>query len=305
MEMNPERHDFEEKVILRRYAEENDLLSEHTIPAREESVENGQQDVDDALLILFNHTNTPPFVARSFIQFFVTDNPSPAYIERVANVFIDDGEGVRGNMGAMLKAILLDPEARDIAIADARPEFGRLRDPLIRVMHLARILGFDRHKFVHWWELAEVHNDYLGQEPFKSPTVFNFFNPQHKPAGPLLDRNLVGAPFQIMDTITAVTFPNKVWEIIERGFFHAPRSNSAGYELLPSYNEFQTTAQDNETFVDQLNLLLCAGRMQVETRRFILEALSDPRFEGGRDIQAKIKLGLYLATISPEAAITR
>ncbi len=295
MVMEPERHDFGEKQILKR----------HTIPARAETQANGELDIDDALLVLFNHENTPPFVSRSFIQFLVTDNPSPAYIERVANSFIDDGNGVRGNMEALFKAILFDPEARNIAVADSREDFGRLRDPLVRIMHLARILRMARHDTVYWWSVGGQFIDRTGQEMFASPTVFNFYNPDHRPSGPLFEKQLVGAPFEILDSITAVTMPNRLWEIISDGFQQPPRINQDGYSLSPSYEEFLPYADNNEALVDLIDLLLCAGRMKLATRQLILEALSSPRFTNQQRLEEKVQLALYLTAISPEGAITR
>jgi len=293
--MVPTRHDFEEKLILKR----------HTIPAREETIENGFQDVEDALRVLFEHENTPPFIAKSFIQFFVTDNPSPDFVERVANTFIDDGTGERGNMEALFKAILLDPEARDLAIADSRKEFGRLRDPLVRLMHLGRLLHMEKHETIYWWSPNNRHADRTGQEIFASPTVFNFYNPSHKPNGPLSEADLVGAPFEILDSITAVTFPNFMWDVITRGFQQPERVNQDGYDLQPSYEEFLPYAGDNEALTDQLDLLFCGGRMKLSSRRVILEALAHSRFENGLRPVEKIQLALYLTAISPESAIMR
>ena len=295
MNMDAARHDFGEKVILKN----------HVIPAREETNENAEQDVDDALLVLFNHDNTPPFVSRAFIQFFVTDNPSPEYITRVSNTFINDGTGTRGNMEAVFKAILLDPEARNVAISDTRTEFGRLRDPLIRIMHLARLLEMDRHEIIYWWTPSDDFLDFTGQEPFASPSVFNFYNPLHQPAGPLNDNQLIGAPFQIMDSITAVTLPNFVWEIITTGFYEPARIHQEGFNLPPSYDAFMQHNSDDAALLDQLNLLICAGRMNLSSRKIILEALAHPRFDNGQNAKEKIQLALYLTFIAPESAVTR
>jgi len=294
LQMYPERHDYGEKVILKR----------HTIPAREETPENGMQDIDDALLVLFNHDNTPPFVARSFIKFFVTDNPTPQYIERVANAFIDDGDGVRGNMEAVIKAILLDPEARDIAYADARPEFGRLRDPLVRIMHLTRLLRFDKHEHIYWWGPDQEILGPTGQEIFRAPNVFNFYTPDYQPPGPLTELSLTGGPFQILDTTTAVAFPNMLWKIVTEGFRFS-RAGQEGYHLSPFFDEFLPQANDHEALVDHINLVLCAGRMKVKTRRTILEMMEDSIFANGQRAEEKIMLALYLAAITPDSAISR
>ena len=107
-----------------------------TIPAS--ATENGPGDLKIALDTLFNHPNIGPFIATRLIQQMVTSNPSPAYVSRVAAVFNDNGSGVRGDMAAVIKAILLDDEARNTAAAQANPNYGKLRQPLIRMANWVR-----------------------------------------------------------------------------------------------------------------------------------------------------------------------
>ena len=108
----------------------------HTLPANQTA----QQDLDDAIDVIFNHPNVGPFLATRLIRALVTSNPSPAYIARVAQCFNDNGAGVRGDMQAVIRAILLDPEARN----DTPPAtFGRLRTPMQHTIALARALGLN------------------------------------------------------------------------------------------------------------------------------------------------------------------
>lgn len=293
MIMFPAAHDFEEKEILRR----------HTIPAREATEENANKDLDDALLVLFNHENTPPFVSRALIQFLVTDNPTPQYIERVANVFINDGAGVRGNLEAVWRAILLDPEARDVRIAEGRLASGRLKDPVVRYMHLLRLLGWDRFDPIYWWEAADYYSLRMGQFPLKAPSVFNFYKPDYQPPGPLFDRGLFGGPFEVLDTGTSVSFPNLIWETIDRGT--RQQSGPFAYEHKADYRNFLPYAEEAETLLDYLNLLLCGGRMRADSRQTILESLQNPIFDDGAELVTKVKIALYGTMILPEAAVMK
>jgi len=297
MRMYAARHDFGLKKIINRL----------DIPPREATAANAEQDLDDALLVLFDHENTPPFVSRALIQFLITDNPSPAYVERIANVFIDDGTGTRGNLEAVWKAIILDREARDVIYADATAEFGRLRDPMIRLMHLARLLRLDRYEYLYWWEARDELTIPIGQVPLNASSVFNFYKPDYQPPGPLFENGLVGGPFEILDTTTAVAFPNYMWQLITQGFV-GRRGGNFGYTHRPSYTELLPYVGDNETLLDHINLTLCAGRMRAGTRKLILETIGHPNFADPTDqavLVQKISLALYGAAISPAASITK
>ena len=153
----------------------------HLIPAGQST----RQDMDSALDILFNHENTGPFIARRLIQRLVTSNPSPQYVGRVAAAFSDNGSGVRGDMKAVIKAILLDPEA--LQGASTRPEtFGKVREPLLFITNLWR--AFHAQKGQH--HVGPFQYDaygfrdsgqYLQQKALSSLTVFNFFTPDDRP----------------------------------------------------------------------------------------------------------------------------
>src|SRR5262245_10806837 len=103
MHMWAEKHHFGSKTLHNGFV----------IPARAATVENGIQDIEDALHNLFDHSSTPPFISRQLIQFLVTSNPSSNYVARVSAKFVNNGAGRRGDLGAVVRAILLDQEARD------------------------------------------------------------------------------------------------------------------------------------------------------------------------------------------------
>ena len=150
LQLFPAYHDFRAKTLLNGFV----------IPARQPSVENGLQDIRDTIRHLVDHPNCAPFVSRSLIQFLVTSNPSPEYVARISSVFADNGAGERGDLGAVVKAILLDREARDPVIANT-PDYGLLREPVIKTMHLARLTRLNRSGKLVWWDYGGFYEDVL------------------------------------------------------------------------------------------------------------------------------------------------
>lgn len=263
------------------------------LPAREPSMENGLRDVEDAVDSLFRHPNTPPFVSRQLIQFLVTDNPTPAYVKRVQDVFVDDGGGVRGNLAAVVKAILLDPEARSVPTS---PEFGKVREPVIRTMHLGRLFGLaENHPDFTWWNWTDTYYGQSFQEPLNSPSVFNFYTPVYQAPGEIREAGLVSPGFQLVNTFSAVSFPNLLLDYLHGGF----RSSYLRYPL--DFRRGQLLADSPEALVDQANLLLCAGNMTARTRTIILGKIRNAALTPDE----RVALALWLAMACPEGAIQR
>ena len=145
--------------------------------------------------------NVGPFIGKQLIQRLVTSNPSPAYVARVARAFNNNGAGVRGDMKAVIRAVLLDPEARDAAkLADAN--WGKLREPVVRVANWARLFGASSPSGA--LRINRLHDpiEGVGQGPLRSPSVFNFFRPDYSPAGDVRDAGLVAPEFQITHETT-------------------------------------------------------------------------------------------------------
>ena len=136
MQMWAEKHDFGSKTLHNGFV----------IPARAATVDNGIRDIEDALHNLFEHPNTAPFISRQLIQFLVTSNPSSNYVARISAKFANNGAGRRGDLAAVVKAILLDPEARDARWYAGAPEFGRLKEPVQRAMAVARVGSSSAHQ---------------------------------------------------------------------------------------------------------------------------------------------------------------
>ena len=152
-----------------------------------------QQDLEAALDNIFNHPNVGPFIARQLIQRLVASNPSRAYVARIAAVFNDDGQGHRGNLGAVVKAILLDPEALPAAAA-MTDVTGKLKEPLLRLLQFWR--AYDAAARNGNYRLADS-DVVFGQGPLLSPTVFNFFTPAYAPSGEIGARGLVAPEMQL------------------------------------------------------------------------------------------------------------
>lgn len=286
MQMWAEKHDFGAKTLLHGF----------TIPARAPTVENGMRDIDDALHCLFEHPNTGPFIGRQLIQFLVTSNPSSNYVARIAAKFANDGTGKRGNLAAVVKAILLDEEARDARWFLGAPEFGRLKEPVHRAMAIARAGNIGRYTNLLWWTWGDF-NAAAFQEPTYSPSVFNFFRPSYQPPGLLTQAGLVGPAFQITDSYSSISFPNKLWEIAEDGLAYY-----SSYNFPPDYADLLPVSGDAGALVDQVNLLFCGGSMSAATRDNLMNAVNQV---ASYDRLLRIRLAVYLAATCPEGAVQR
>lgn len=280
-----EYHDFADKTLLNSYV----------IPARTPSVANGQQDVTDAVTHLFNHANTPVFVSKRLIQFLVTSNPNPAYVQRVQSVFVNNGSGVRGDLKAVVRAILLDEEARrPRSDADER-SFGKLKEPTLRTMNLARAFNLGRYPNLVWWDYGQYYNETF-QEPLNSPSVFNFYGPGFRAPGRITAEGLVSPEFQITNSYTTISVPNEFWSKIVRGF------TQPNTEFSLDYSAELGLVNDPPALLDRLNLLLCGGDMKPSTRSLILTQLQ--RLPAAR-AHERVWLAVYLTFTSPDAAIQR
>jgi uncharacterized protein (DUF1800 family) len=286
MTMHEDKHDFGAKTLLNGYV----------VPAREPTAEAAMQDVRDAIRHLFHHANTGPFVCKQLIQFLVTDNPSPSYVQRVAAVFADNGQGVRGDLSAVTKAILLDHDARNPAVARNDLAFGRLKEPVIRTMSMARAFGMKEVPQLLWWNWGEFYES-ARQEPSYSPSVFNFYRPEYKAPGVLTAIQKNSPVFQITDSYSSIAFPNKLWEMLNEGFHQWSQ-----YRFPLRLQRETYLASTPAALVDHINLLFCAGQMTQSTRTTILNAVQSlPSTQP----DARARVAAYLALICPEGAVMK
>jgi len=225
-------------------------------------------DLKIALDTLFNHPNLPAFFSKQMIQHLVTSNPSPAYISRVAAVFKDNGLGVRGDMKAVITAILLDPEARDSATDFTNPQYGKVREALLRYTEWARAFTAQSRTGSYGIGSTEDPLWALGQMPMRSPTVFNWFAPGYVPPGTSIEQaGLVAPEMEMTNVTTVVGYLN---------FMHGAIGSGAGAssDIFSSYGTEIALAATPDQLVDRVNLLLMAGEMDSTLRSQILNAVN-------------------------------
>lgn len=285
MTMHATFHDFGEKT----------LLDGHVIPARPQTQAAAYEDLRESIRHLMQHPNTPVFVSRQLIQFLVTDNPSPAYVQRVGAVFANDGTGRRGQLGAVVRAILLDPDARQAGASNSY-SYGRLKEPVIRAMALGRAFGMKSVPDLLWWDWNDFFNT-SRQEPTYSPSVFNFYRPDYRAPGLLTQEDKAGPVFQITDSYSAISFPNRLWQMMENGF-----SLWETYRFPLDLARESTLAAQPERLVDHLNLLFCAGRLRPATRALIINAVTQIP---AAQTSARARVAAYLVMTAPEGAVMR
>ena len=261
--------------------------------------QSGLQDISDAVDNLVEHPNTGPFICRQLIQRLVTSNPSDGYVARVAAAFANNGQGQRGSMVAVIKAILLDQEARSVAfIVD--PEHGKLREPFVRTTHLLRAFRYSVSGSLLPYDFSStVTETTIGQYPMSAPSVFNFYLPDYEPPGPIGVAGLVGPEFQILNSVFGITMPNALYSLIQ---------TSAGnftLDLSP-----QAALADNAgSLVDNIDLLLTHGTLSSATRTQVITAVNGVTTamvpSGSTLALTKARLALYLVAVSPDFAVLK
>lgn len=237
-----------------------------------------------ALDTLFNHPNVGPFFGRQMIQRLVCSDPSPSYVARVATVFNNNGKGVRGDLAAVFKAILLDTEATNPAGLTSTT-FGKLREPMVRTAQWART--FNAKSLKGTWKIGNPNYsavDALGQSPLQAPSVFNFFRPGYVPPSTAMATTKSTAPeFQLVNESTTASYINYLQNFLYNGMWvRAPElitspENSTptdGPDIVPDYSAELALVGDPSRLINRLNLLLCAGQLSKETVTMMVNALS-------------------------------
>ncbi|MEQ1519219.1 MAG: DUF1800 domain-containing protein, partial [Usitatibacteraceae bacterium] len=227
-----------------------------------------EKDMKDALDNIFNHPNVGPFVGRQLIQRFVTSNPSPAYVSRVAAVFDNNGRGVRGDLAAVIKAVLTDTDARTASLS-ADPKFGKQREPVIRFANILRAFNatsVNGRNDIHYLDSAD---DALGQSPLLSPSVFNFFSPTYTRPGRLAQAGMVGPEFQITNEIQSIGTANFFYNLArDEGY------GSGDSRLTLNLATAKSLANSPVQLVDHLSGLLTYGDLSPDTRQIIIDAVT-------------------------------
>jgi uncharacterized protein (DUF1800 family) len=276
--------------------DEKDFLGA-TIPAERS---NADADLKIALDTIFNHPNVPAFVSKQLIQHLVTSNPSPAYVSRISAVFKDDGTGVRGNMRAVITSILLDPEARDAANFSGNPQYGKVREAVLRYTEWAR--AFTAQSRTGSFDLGSTEDPIygLGQMSLRSPTVFWWFSPGYVPPGTSIAAgNLTAPEMQMTNVSTVVGYINYLETAIGG-------DADSGPDLFASYGTEMALAATPDQLVNRLNLLLMAGEMSSTLQSQIVAAVNEIPIPSGDQsaIQAalanRVRAAVYLTTASPD-----
>ncbi len=259
------------------------LLNAVTAPAGQTP----EADLKLALDTIFNHPNVGPFIGKQLIQHLVTSNPSPAYVARVAAVFADNGQGVRGDLAAVVKAILGDPEARGDAPAD--PNSGHLREPALFITTAMRALGGQSDGVY-----LRSQSSAMGQTLFTPPTVFNYYPPGYQLPG----TTSLAPEFFIQNAATALARANFMNQLIFNGGATADPTVSGGTGTTLNLAALVSTpAVASDALVDQLNTRLMHGGLSGGAHAAIVTAVdaaptSDPL--------GPVKAAVYLITTSPQ-----
>ncbi len=260
--------------------------------AKTKAAQNTQADFDAALTQIVNHRNVPPFVSRFLIQRLVTGEPSPAYVERVAKVFLNNGAGKRGDIKAVVRAILTDPEARGPEKFDTA--YGQLNEPVLHLSQMARALGVktDGHFFYN-------QTGALGQNVFYSPTVFNYFSPDH-----IIASNKINSPeFNILNSNTAIARANIANTVLMGASTINPSTalyQSTGSQM--DWSPYVALAGNTDALLDKVAEISQGVPFSAQAKAIMktaIEALP------ATDTTARAKTAMYLAFSTPLAQIKR
>jgi uncharacterized protein (DUF1800 family) len=252
--------------------------------------QSGEQDLAIALDTIFNHPNVGPFLCRQLIQRLVTSNPSPGYVYRVASIFNNNGQGVRGDLRAVVRAILMDYDARGPAKMGQGE--GHQREPVVRLTNLLR--AFRASTPTGTFNVTGASA--LGQVPLQAPTVFNFFAPDYSAPGAIAEAGLKSPELEITTETTVITIANYLRSAINSGL--GPTGNRITLNLASE----QALAADPAALVDHLDRVLMASSMSPGMRSVLLDAIT--RIPASNVVE-RVRTALYLVINSPEFVIDK
>ena len=249
-----------------------------------------QDDLAQAIHNVFMHPNVGPFVGKQLIQKLVTGNPTPQYVARTAAVFNDNGVGVRGDLKAVVRAILTDPEARGAVKLD--PAYGKLREPVLFMTGAARALG-TQSDGVYFGQQAKG----LGQNLFYPPSVFNYYPPTYL----LPETEIVAPEFALANSSTAINRYNFANTLLFGTIAPLPTLPGAT-GTTPALASLSSIAGDSTALLDKLDAQLLHGTMPASMRGAILTALAAVP---ATDLLTRAKTAVYLVVTSPQYQVER
>lgn len=262
----------------------------------------GDEALQRALDAVFAHPNVGPFIARQLIQRLVTSNPSSGYVIRVAMTFENNGATppVRGDLAAVLRAVLADPEARPEKVEPAADAVnvqtdGKLREPLLRLLQwlrLTRATSTDGQ-----WNVPDVSgSEMIGQAALRAPSVFNFFRPGYVPPNTeVARRGLVAPEFQVTNESTVIGYANFLRTVLPFG----------GGGILPNYEDWLLHADDVPTLVDKLDLHLSGRMLSRATLETILQGVSSITGQSSNERRNRVLAAFFLVMTCPEYLVQR
>jgi len=254
-----------------------------------------------ALDTLFNHPNVGPFFSKQMIQRLVTSNPSAGYVDRVAKIFNNNGSGVRGDLRAVFKAILLDDEATNAAGLTS-PTFGKVREPVLRFTQWARNFGATSQSGN--WTINNTSNTAfsLGQSPLRAPSVFNFYRPGYVPPNTAIATNTLVAPeFQIVNEVSVVGYINFMASAIGS-------ANGLNNDVKATYTRELAIVSDTTALLNRLSLLLSGNQLSDTTKATIkaaLDATTVTDTSSLADKQRRVYLATLLVFASPDYLVQK
>ena len=267
------------------------VLNGAVIPAGQTTT----QDLDSIIDNVFNHPNVGPFISRQLIQQFVTSNPSPAYIMRVAQVFNNDGTGVRGNLQAVIRAILLDPEARGDAKTDA--SYGKLREPALFLTHLFRSLNCTGAM----WGIAQ-RSRAMGENVFSAPDVFNFYQPDFRVV--VNGQAIFAPPAEILNATTIIQRLNLLNDLLFGNIQAGGDPNPTGSDtstVVLNFAPWDQLASNPASLVDGLNQALMHGSMSATMRQDVINAVTSV----GSNNHQRAQTAIYIIAASMQYQVQR
>jgi uncharacterized protein (DUF1800 family) len=275
-----------------------------TIPASTTVDTSGE--LKTALDAIFNHPNVGPFIGKQLIQRLVTSNPSPAYVDRVASVFNNNGQGVRGDMGAVVRAILLDSEARNVN-AGTDANYGKIREPIVRLGNWMRTFGATSVSG-NWLVGSTSASTALGQSPLAAGSVFNFYRPGYSPPNTKIgNAGLVAPEMQIVDEVTIAGYANSLQTALTNGI-------GTGNDVRVTLTAEVAVANDPAVLAERMNTLMLYGSMTPALKQRIVDSVTGvaiPALTATNQAQVdaallnRARLAVYMTMTSPDYLVQR
>ncbi|MEM8935570.1 MAG: DUF1800 family protein [Pseudomonadota bacterium] len=309
--------DDAEYSALQSFADEHSELEKTFLGTTIPAGTGADESVTLALDHIFAHPNVAPFVSRQLIQRFTASNPDPAYVARVAaafetGTFVSDnditfGSGARGDLRATLAAVLLDASLYDGSTAN-QDDFGKIREPVLRFIHWARAFSVQNVNSGNERLLGDTSSpeDRIGQHPFRSPSVFNFYRPGYiAPNTETGQRDLTAPELQIVNASSTIGYINFLTDFI---YEDTNQRDDTLETYKPDFSAEIALADNPAALTDRLDILLTGGRMSDDTKQQIIDTISLLPIEAGteaEDRDRRVRLAALMAVNAPSFFVLR